>query len=58
MTTMRMRRTRARDNKSKYNDDNTTIKKKARTGDKDAGQGNGKYNIVDVKVLKWVGDLP
>ncbi len=52
MMTMRIRRTRARDNKSKDNNDNTTIKKTTRTGDKDAGQGHGLYNIVDVKVLK------
>ena len=33
-------------------DDKTTIKKKTRTGDEDAGQGRGLYNIVDIKVLK------
>ena len=52
MMTMRMRRTRARDNKSKDDDDNTTIKKKTRLGDEDAGQGHVLYNIVDVKALK------
>ena len=48
MMTMRMRRTRARDNKIKDNNDNTTIKKKTRIGDEDAEQGHGLYNIVDV----------
>jgi hypothetical protein len=52
MMTMRIRRTRARDNKKKDDDDNTTIKKKTRSGDEDVGQGRGLYNIVDVKVLK------
>ena len=52
MMTMRMRRTRARDNKRKDDDDNTTIKKKTRSGGEDVGQGRGLYNIVDVKVLK------
>ena len=33
MMTVRMRRTRARDNKSKDNNDNTTIKKKMSMGD-------------------------
>ena len=41
MMTMRMRRTRARDNKSKYDDDNTTIKNKTMMGDEDMGQGFG-----------------
>ena len=39
MMTMRIRRTRARDNK--HDDDKTTIKKKTRTGDEDTGQGSG-----------------
>ena len=52
MLLMRMGRTRARDNKSKDDDDNTKIKKNTRTGAEDAGQGRGLYNIVDVKVLK------
>ena len=47
-----MRRTRARDNKSKDDDDNTAIKKKMSTGGKDTGQGPGLCNIVDVKVLQ------
>ncbi len=52
MMTIRMRRTRARDNNSKDNNDNTTIKKKSSTVDKDVGQRRGLCNIVDVKVLK------
>ena len=52
MMTMRMRRTRAWDNKSKDDDEHTTIKKKTSMGDEDAGQGRGLGNIVDVKVLK------
>ena len=53
MMKMRMMRTRARDNKKKDNNDNTTIKKKTRLGDKDVGQRHGLYNIVDDKVLKY-----
>ena len=50
--TMRMRRTREGDNKSKEDIDSITIKKKTSKGDEDAGHRHGLCNIVDVEVLK------